>query len=148
MPPDLHWAAVLVISFFTFGIFGMYWSYREASFVKKIDTTSNAVQQWLGIVACFVLMNIVVLVGIVLGALGLVGVGVLAFFTRIAFLAMVGLIIYTAFGMRTSLLRHYTTVEPIGLQLSPVMTFFFNFTYLQYHFSKIAAWKKSQPQTA
>ena len=45
------------------------------------------------------------------------------------------------FGMRSSLVRYYNSVEPIGLRLSGVMTFFFSILYLQYHLSRIAAWK-------
>jgi hypothetical protein len=45
--------------------------------------------------------------------------------------------------MRTSIERHYNTVENIGLKLSPVMTFFFNLYYFQYHFARIAEWKKT-----
>jgi len=45
--------------------------------------------------------------------------------------------------MRRSLLNYYNTVEPIGLQLSPVMTFFFALFYFQYHFTRIANWKRT-----
>jgi hypothetical protein len=45
------------------------------------------------------------------------------------------------FNMRRSIENYYNTVEPIGLKLSGVMTFFFNIVYFQYHFSRIAAWK-------
>jgi len=45
------------------------------------------------------------------------------------------------FSMRNSLVNYYNTVEPIGLRLSGVMTFFFNVYYFQYHFTRIAEWK-------
>ena len=47
------------------------------------------------------------------------------------------------FGMRSSLVRYYNTVEPMGLRLSGVMTFFFNIIYFQYHLSRIANWEKT-----
>jgi len=47
------------------------------------------------------------------------------------------------FGMRRSLLNYYNTVEPIGLRLSGVMTFFFSVFYFQYHFTRIANWKQT-----
>jgi hypothetical protein len=53
------------------------------------------------------------------------------------------------FQMKDSLENYYNTVEPINLRLSGVMTFFFAVYYFQYHFSRIAAWKKTgylQPQ--
>src|SRR5882672_3510516 len=37
IPPNLHWALVLLISLFTFGLFGLVWIFVEASFVKRID---------------------------------------------------------------------------------------------------------------
>jgi hypothetical protein len=42
-----------------------------------------------------------------------------------------------AFSMKASLEEHYNNAEPIGLTLSPVMTFFFNTIYFQYHFNRI-----------
>ena len=47
------------------------------------------------------------------------------------------------FGMRRSLVNYYNTVEPIGLKLSGVMTFFFAIFYFQYHFNRIANWKQT-----
>jgi hypothetical protein len=45
------------------------------------------------------------------------------------------------FSMRGAIQRYYNSVEPIGLRLSGVMTFFFNILYFQYHFRRIARWK-------
>jgi hypothetical protein len=45
--------------------------------------------------------------------------------------------------MRDALVEYYNTVEPINLRLSGVMTFFFSFLYFQYHFSRIANWKRT-----
>ena len=47
------------------------------------------------------------------------------------------------FGVRKSMVTYYNSVEPIGLRLSGIMTFFFNFLYFQYHFSRIANWKRT-----
>jgi len=56
---------------------------------------------------------------------------------------LVGFVFYEIgfFKMRRSLLAYYNTVEPIGLQLSAPMTFFFNVFYFQHHFSRIARWR-------
>jgi len=48
-----------------------------------------------------------------------------------------------AFSIRRSLLYHYNNAENIGLRLNPVLTFFFNILYFQYHFSRIARWKNT-----
>ena len=45
--------------------------------------------------------------------------------------------------MRRSLLAHYNEVEPVGLELSRVMTLIFNVLYFQYHFTRIAKLKEA-----
>jgi hypothetical protein len=45
------------------------------------------------------------------------------------------------FSLKNALEEYYNSVEPINLQLSGVMTFFFNVIYFQYHLSKIRQWK-------
>jgi hypothetical protein len=52
------------------------------------------------------------------------------------------------FMLRQSLLSYYSKVEPIGLELSGVMTFLFGPLYFQYHLSRIAKWKKTGAQPA
>src|ERR1051325_9971657 len=37
LPPDLHWALVLLFTIVTFGIFGIVWVFIEASYVKRVD---------------------------------------------------------------------------------------------------------------
>jgi len=48
------------------------------------------------------------------------------------------------FILRGELMQHYTQREPIGLYLSPVLTFLFSCLYFQYHFYDIAQFKKRQ----
>jgi hypothetical protein len=48
-----------------------------------------------------------------------------------------------AFQMRSDLEEYYNGIEPINLELNGVMTFFFAVFYFQYHFSRIAQWKKT-----
>ena len=47
-----------------------------------------------------------------------------------------------AFMIRADLLRHYNEREPIGINLSPGLTFFFSFFYLQSQLYPIAQFKK------
>ena len=73
-------------------------------------------------------------------------VGLMAFGGLIFFAGMVIGVIFAIlafFNMRASLVNYYNSVEPIGLRLSGVMTFFFNILYFQYHFSRIATWKQT-----
>ena len=41
------------------------------------------------------------------------------------------------FGMKSDIEEYYSTINPAGLSLSGVMTFFFNAAYFQYHFREI-----------
>lgn len=148
VPPDLHWAAVLGLTIVTCGLFWLFWNYKVARFVKKIDPASNAVKQALAIVgvvviqvAYWVLTMILALVANPDLADGLGGLNKV-------FESVIGLIgIFMLIGMRKSLLRHYNSVEAIGLKLNELMTLVFGIVYFQYHLSNIAAWKKSQPRT-
>ena len=157
MPPDLHWALVLVIAMVT-GIFGWIWMFIQAGYVKKIDPTSRArlflIFGLVAILAQFV-ATIVMAAGMAVAgaaaadsperALGGVMAGAMAGIFLVAILALAAVIfmLSAVFGMRRSLVTYFNTVEPIGLRLSGVMTFFFNFLYFQYHLSRIAEWKKT-----
>jgi GYF domain 2 len=150
IPPDLHWALVLVISFFC-GIFSYVWLFIEASFVKKLKpdadflafliagvsgTFGSLIALYAGLIAMAIRQNdgppmvLLVLFGLVdLASTVLYFVGI--------------------FKMRRAIQEYYNTVEPINLRLSGVMTFFFNVFYFQYHFTRIVEWKKTgylQPQ--
>jgi hypothetical protein len=151
VPPDLHWALVLLFGFFC-SIFNIVWIIIEANFVKKIKPESNHLALIITGIAIQFGSVIVFYVAIfaaaataansrsneppaaVFGALGVLFVGVIA-----------GAIVHIIgnFKMRSAMVEYYNTVEPINLRLSGVMTFFFALFYFQYHFSRIAAWKRT-----
>lgn len=150
VPPDFHWALVLVIGFFC-NIFTYVWLFIEAGFVKKLKAQSNFMALLIGSIVLMFGTMIPVYV-IIIGAavngssefpwtsLSLLGVGELA-----------AAVLYwvAVFQMRDALQQYYNTVEPINLRLSGIMTFFFAVYYFQHHFSRIAQWKKTgilQPQ--
>jgi hypothetical protein len=141
VPPGMHWALVLVLGSITFGIFYIVWIIKELNFIKSIDPRNNS-GKLIMIAIALVLVYVVLMVGAVTlqsttaialgGALGsLIDIGAAA------------LSIVAYFKMRSSLVNYYNTVEPIGLRLSGAMTFFFNILYFQYHFHRIAEWKRT-----
>ena len=145
IPPDLHWALVLLFS--CTGIFTLVWALIQASYAKKIDPSSKAVifyVLWLiGTIINFMLY--VGLVMMIINNNGRVddaanGLGSIIFLVGLA-----SGIFFVAgtYSIRASMIEYYNTREPIQLQLSGVMTFFFSIYYLQYHMSRIAAWKKT-----
>lgn len=149
VPPDFHWALVLVINFFC-GIFRIVWLFIEAAFVKKIRPDTNflvfliigkAVEFVAGIVAYAAIIGIAATSS---GnnppaAAALVALSAMA----LVWLAGVVLLYVGIFKMRAALEEYYNTVEPINLRLSGVMTFFFPTFYFQHHFTRIAQWKKT-----
>jgi GYF domain 2/Domain of unknown function (DUF4234) len=141
VPPNLHWALVLIFAMFTFGIFGIVWIFVESSFVKKIDPRN--VSRALFVVAFLLEFAYV---GLMVFA-GLAGspndVPVIAGMGSLIGLLIAVCAVIAIFKMRSSLVQYYNTIEPIGLKLSGVMTFFFSIYYFQHHFTRIAEWKRT-----
>jgi hypothetical protein len=152
MPPSLHWVLVWLLGGITLGLFQLIWCFKQAGFVKKIDPASKA--------TLFLTLALIGQLVLVLGAVGMVVVSsgmvavssssgaVASVATIMGIVGLLSLLIgifwlVAIFGMRGSLVRYYNTVEPMGLRLSGVMTFFFSFLYFQYHMSRIAKWKKT-----
>jgi len=139
----MHWAVVLILAMIT-GIFGLIWFFIQAGYVKKIDPASRArtflVFGLLAMVAQIVATFVIAGAAAMGSTTGAAAGGFLAFV-----LAIVGMVLMLSavFGMRRSLIDYFNTVEPIGLRLSGVMTFFFNILYFQYHLSRIAEWKRT-----
>jgi hypothetical protein len=146
-PPSLSWGLVLLFAVLTFGIFSWIWAFKQAGFAKKLQPRLNARMLLVFAIIGFVLANLVYI-----GVIAVDNSGAKALFGLISMVCnLTGsvLFIVAIFQVRAALVSHYTTVEPIGLRLSGVMTFFFNILYIQYHYSRIAAWKRTgvlQPQ--
>jgi hypothetical protein len=153
VPPNLHWALVLVIAIFTSGLFLTIWIFIQANWIKSINPASRAIRDLIiGIFAPFIGFVILIVMAVAGGistgfdhmnteALGTLSLGILALIG----MGLVGLVFHIKayFGMRDSMLRYYNSTEPINLRLSAVMTFFFNTLYFQYHMSRIADWKRT-----
>jgi GYF domain 2 len=152
IPPDFHWALVLLIGSFTCGIFTLVWLFIEAAFVRKLRPGNKGMLLYIvGLVVQAGGFFLVIAVAAVLIGQGredsanALGVLVWLFSLAGAVLIKVG-----DFQLRKGLLEYYNTVEPINLRLSSVMTFFFAVFYFQYHFTRIVNWKKTgylEPQS-
>lgn len=153
VPSDLHWALVLLFGVLSCGMFSLVWVFIEGGFVKKIRPASNHLALIItGIVIQFV--SIIVFYASIFGlAFASAGNGssqppaaALALVVGLYWAGLFGglaLRIVGYFKIRSAMLDYYNTVEPISLRLSGVMTFFFALFYFQYHFSRIAAWKRT-----
>lgn len=147
VPPDFHWALVFLINFFC-SVFQIVWLFVEASFVRKIDRESKCIAMLIGGFGCWIVgCLILITTGNFNSQRDEFPVGIIPF----VLLVVAGLVLHYIgiFQMRNSIENYYNTVEPINLRLSGVMTFFFAIYYFQYHFTRIANWKRTgylQPQ--
>lgn len=137
-PPNLHWAIVLIAGIVTYGLAYYVWGFRQAFFVKKLDAANKAVMYLsLSLAACVVQVVLFFTMARNMGG----DAGIVTTMLMLTNVVILALGIAAIFGMRASLLRHYNQIEPIGLKLGGVMTFFFSVLYFQYHFRRIAEWK-------
>jgi len=116
------------------------WSFKEAFFVKKIDPSSKCVMMLM--IAFLAMMVQVVIYFIALDSGSMETMAAASTIVLLLNLVIIVTALIGVFGMRSSLVRYYNSIENIGLKLSGVMTFFFSILYFQYHFSRIAEMKK------
>jgi len=137
VPPDFHWALVLLIGIVTCGLFFWAWEIVEASFVRKIKPQSK------GLLLVILALAAAILSGVVSGVTSAMNNGQESPFSALLSLAALVLQLVGLFTIRSDMEDYYNSIEPINLQLSGVMTFFFAVFYFQHHFSRIAKWKKT-----
>lgn len=137
-PPKLHWALVLLFTLLTFGVFFVVWIFVQAAWVKRIHPASNA------------MMLMVTYVVLVLVGQTIAGASQKESAEAAAggMLVIVGSIVSIVgfFSMRRSMLDYYNRVNPVGLKLSRVLTFFLGAFYLQHHMTRIAKQTQTGPR--
>lgn len=148
MPPDMQWWLVLIIGMFTCGLFLVFWIWKQASFVKRIDPSTDAPKFYLYALVLYVGGYVLMLGGALLAAaMGSDIAMVLPMIGQLILLGGVVCLIVAAFKMRAAIHNYYTMVEPMGINLmdttGAVLTFFFSPYFFQYHFANIAARKKA-----
>ncbi len=136
VPPDLPWALVLLLSVITFTLFGWAWLIVQAAYVRRIDNESKGVLLAVFSLACAFLGWFTTALSRTWDGETTPWAGVFLF---VGFILLLGAI----FQIRSDLEDYYNVVEPINLQVNGVLTFFCGILYLQYHFSRIAQWKKT-----
>jgi hypothetical protein len=138
LPPNLHWAIVLVIGL-VFNPFTLGWRIYELIWVRNIDKESKALLYY-GLAIGTFLIGIVIGIAIVVQNTNNPSPWCAVPFSLGA-LSMFVFTILAKFDFRRSMLAYYNTVEPIGLRMSGILTFFFPTYYFQHHLSRIATWK-------
>lgn len=137
-PPNLHWALVLLIGMFTCGLFLLVWAFVQAVWMRKVNQRSNAVFYYIAYVVIgfgggLLRFGLMAASGFQNHWWGLGGSMWLVTFIVIEL---------GHFDLRRSMEEHFNGPEPMGLILSPVITFFFAPLYFQYHMSRINELKR------
>jgi hypothetical protein len=142
-PPDFHWALVLLINFLC-NWFGVIWLFVEAGFIRKIVPTSKGIVL-LALTFAGMLGGVIILA--VAGENRELIAPVVAGLGLLVLLGGIVLYFVAVFSMRSDLEDYYNSLENIHLRLtgvgSTLLTVFFAPFYFQWHFSRIAKWKKT-----
>lgn len=137
LPNGLHWALLLLLMIVTCGIFSWVWIFVQASFARRLRPENKCIIFYAIGLAC-------VLCGQFISAVLRSASGDTMAFAPTGGLVVLGgvvLIVIGHFQLKDALEEYYNSEEPINLQLSGVMTFFFNTIYFQYHLNRIRRWK-------
>ncbi len=145
--PNLHWGLVVLFTFLTCGLFMIIWNLVISAWLKRVQPNSNALFLYLGVVA-------VACVSFVSGGIASAHTvfhpgeppSLAMFGPFLGLRISIGFVLWVVrliarYSERASLEEHFNTVEPMGLQLNPVMTFFFGGVYFQSQLNRINAMK-------
>lgn len=138
-PPNLNWGLLLLFGLLTCGVFTVIYDLIQAFWWKRIEPATRVVTFYLICYACY-FVNVLISTGNMVAMRhghrpNLLG----SLFSIAGFV----LLLVARFTFRGELERHYNTVEPVGLTLGGVMTFFFGGLYFQYHFNRINTIKQA-----
>ncbi len=146
-PPNLHWALLLLLDLVTCSLFQMVWNIILAAWFKRVWPGSRALPLY---IASAVLLLTQAVMGQALGIMsGRHGLGLghhysygvhtgggFGVYSLVAISCWVVRLI-ARFIFRSELEQHFNTVDPIGLRLNPVLTFFFGGIYFQSQMNRV-----------
>ena len=132
LPPNWHWAIVLILGVVTRQLFNLIWALLQANWARKLSGDNKPMVLVAMYPAGVITGTLMTLMGRPYAALG-------------SLFVLAGAIVdlFGMFAIKDAMEQYYNSTENIGLQLSGVMTFFFSTVYIQYHINSIARWKKT-----
>jgi len=139
LPPNLHWALLLLLDLITRQFFNWIWTFVLANWARKLSGNNKAMVLVAMYPAAFVAAF---MAGAVTTAVG-IGKDMVVLFVILCVIGGLIAYIFGIFKIRDAMEEYYNSRENIALTLSGVMTFFFSSIYLQYHVNRIARWKKT-----
>ena len=147
--PNLHWGLVVLFAFLTCGLFMIIWNLVISAWLRRVQPNANALFFYLGVVGLFFVSFVV---NGVATAHMVINPGdrpsIAMFGPLFGVRVTIGFAIWVVrliarYSERASLEEHFNTAEPMGLQLNPVMTFFFGGVYFQSQLNRINAMKQA-----
>jgi hypothetical protein len=132
LPPNLHWAIVLILGLVTRQLFNLVWALIQANWARKLTGDNKPMV----LVAMYP-------AGMVAGVLTMVLYKDAAALGGLFIIAGAIVYLFGVFSIKAAMEEYYNSTENIGLTLSGVMTFFFSTVYIQYHINRLARWKKT-----
>lgn len=144
--PNLSWGLVLLFAFFTCSLFMFVWNLVVASWLKRVQPNSKAIFYY---AAGAILLFVQIIVG-THTRIQPFQTGIhwwMVYYSAHPVKNLLSLVTWVVrliarYTMRADLEQHFNTVEPVGLSLSGVMTFFFGGLYFQYHLNRINELKR------
>lgn len=152
--PNLHWGLYTLFAWITCTLFSKVFTVVQAAWLRSVQPNSKALMSY-GVQYGILILSMVVRAATHSLATVVINDSVSAsdVFSRyyahqnpvvsLLNLLYFVMIFVSRFVMSASLEEHFNTVEPVGLRLNPVLTFFFGGIYFQYHLNRINAMKKA-----
>ena len=142
--PNLHWGLVLLFDILTCSLFMVVWNLIVAAWLKRVQPNATSLYFYLGALVLSILQIAVSIPSSI--HLAMMGPGVHHAWNPVG--SSIGVLTWIVrliarFMQRAALEEHFNGPEPVGLQLNPVMTFFFGGLYFQYHLNRINALKQA-----
>ena len=149
--PNLHWGLVVLFAFLTCCIgmiFMPIWNLIVCLWLKRVQPNATTPVYLSAAVLGLWVVYFIVGGAATFAMLAHAGSGPPRLGPANYLSSLIGLILWVVrlvarFSERASLQEHFNTVEPVGLDLNPVMTFFFGGTYFQYELNRINAMKQA-----
>lgn len=142
-PPNLHWALVLLLDVLTCSLFQMVWNIILAAWFRRVSPGSKALLLYIAsAVLLLIQAGTAQTAGIMTGRHGLGHGYTITHSTGYGVYGLVSLVCWIVrlvarFTFRSELEQHFNAVDPVGLRLNPVLTFFFGGIYLQSQMNRI-----------
>ena len=124
LPPNVPWIVVLLVLNFI-------WIFVQANWARKLVPGNKAL---LLVALCPAGIVVGIAIAVASNDLAILGLA-LVLGASISYFAGV-------FSVRAAMEQYFNSVEIADLDLSPVMTFFLQSVYLQYHINRLHKWKR------